>query len=661
MLSFNDVSEALAMSNTLYWLLDTQYSEDEQKIQQTFLQTPAQTLVTVEADFSPYFYATPINLGKTVKRKDLMKNEVISVAQVPLTSTAKTQREWERRINPSLGYVYDQEQRFGCPHKRTSAGYELDLHVPAKQLKAFNSRFSQIADQDPLKFEFLKEFFRYTIQPIPPIPRDQLKLDSKFDDARVLRGIMLSRIANIPFMRALTSRSVSEWIRSMLHTSYRHLGILIPDPEELKMGHTPHRVEGALTIAPTPGVYYYMTVLDFESLYPSLIDQYNLSYETMDCDHDDCRTNSVPDAPHYVCTHRRGIFSALIGALKDLRIHWYKPQSRQTKIPAKGRNQAQVISDLLKFLLVSSGGVTIRIQGLASPPLAESMMAYGRWALRTSWDFAIEKGMRPIYGDTDSLFLDRPSKRNIKWLIAKVKDELKLQLAVDVVYPLCVFSSAKKAYFGIFSDGTPDIKGITLGKSSTPSRFRDIFLEVAKPLASVDNGEKLTQAVPRIIKILQHQITRLRRREFSVEELEYRVKVWKADKERGKGTALAQPYQALQQLADAGVKVKRREEVGFVKVTPFRYGSRTFTVKPTQMATKQEIDISDYIRKLEMAFEQVLTPLEIEFPGQQSRALDSYLSDTVSEPFQETPSKPKKPKSIKKQRRLVDYTDEENH
>jgi DNA polymerase elongation subunit (family B) len=658
--SFNDVSEALIMPNTLYWLLDTQYREDEQKIQQTFLQTPAQTLITVEVDFSPYFYATPPHLGDAVKRKDLMKNEVITVAQVPSTSTARTQREWERKIHPSLSYVYDQDQRFGCPHRQTNTGFELDLHIPTKQLKAFNSRFSQIADQDPLKFEFLKEFFRYTIQPIPQIPRDQLKLDSKFDDARILRGVMLSRIANIPFMRALTSRSVSEWIRSMLHTSYRRLGILIPDPEELKMGHTPHRVEGALTIAPTPGVYYHMTVLDFESLYPSLIDQYNLSYETMDCDHDDCQSNSVPDEPHYVCTHRRGIFSALIGALKDLRIHWYKPQSRKTKISGEERNQAQVISDLLKFLLVSSGGVTIRIQGLASPPLAESMMAYGRWALRTSWDFAIEKGMRPIYGDTDSLFLDRPSKRDIEWLIAKVKDELKLQLAVDVVYPMCVFSSAKKAYFGIFSDGTPDIKGITLGKSSTPARFRDIFLEVVKPLASVNNAEKLAQTVPQIIEILQHQIARLRRREFSVEELEYRVKVWKADKERGKGAALAQPYQALQQLADAGVKVKKREEVGFVKVAPFRYGTRTFTVKPTRMATQKEIDIPDYIRKLEMAFEQVLLPMEIEFPSQQSRALDSYLSNSVSEPFQETPPEPRKREPIKKQKRLIDYADNED-
>ena len=186
------------MPSTQYWLLDTQFKEDERIIQQTFLQTPAQTLVHVETDFLPYFYATPTSLGEPVKRKDLMKNQVITVAQVPSTSTAKTQREWERKLTPNLSYVYDQSQRFGCPHKRTSAGYELDLQVPAKQLKAFNSRFAQIVDQDPLKFEFLKEFFRYTTQPIPQIPRDQLELDSKFDDARILWGELADRLGYNP-------------------------------------------------------------------------------------------------------------------------------------------------------------------------------------------------------------------------------------------------------------------------------------------------------------------------------------------------------------------------------------------------------------------------------------------------------------------------------
>jgi DNA polymerase elongation subunit (family B) len=648
------------MSDDHFWLLEAAYDAENGRILLTYLQTPAQKLTTVQADFSPYFYALPSTLGEPVTRKELMRNEFIEVACTPLTSRVQTEREWERDLNPELSFIYDQRLRFGSPHKKTNQGFQLDTPIPPDQLHEFNTRFAQIAEEDPLKFDFLKEFFRYAIQPVPELPRDLLNIDQKYDESRILWGIMLARIANIHFSRALKSRRVSEWIRSMLHTTYRHLDILIPNPDELTLGHTPHRVEGALTIAPKPGAYYNMTVVDFESLYPSLIDRYNLSYETMDCEHDECKINSVPDEPHYICTTRRGIFSALIGALKDLRIHWFKPLSRQKGLPKAERDRATTISDLLKLLLVSSGGVTIRIRGLASPPLAESMMAYGRWALRSSWDFAVEHGMRPIYGDTDSLFLDQPRAKQVKWLIAKVKDELNLLLAIDVVYPLCVFSSAKKAYFGILPDGTPDIKGITLGKSSTPPRFRQIFLDAAKPLARVDSAKKLAQARPEIVQVLQHQIAALRRGEFTVEDMEYKVKVWKAEKDLKRGSGLAQPYQAMQQLTDKGIKVKKREEIGFVKVKPFRYGPRTFSVKPTRMATRHEIDIPDYIRKLEMAFEQVLVPLQIEFPKKKSRGLDSFLSENQHEPFttdEDESDSSSRWDSKDQQKRLQDYVE----
>lgn len=648
------------MSDDHFWLLDAAFDAENGCVQLTYLQTPAQKLTTVQADFTPYFYALPKTLGEPVKRKELMRNEIIEVARTPLTFRGQAEREWERDLNPELSFIYDQNLRFGSPHKQTEQGLQLDAPIPPDQLQEFNNLYAQIAKEDPLKFDFLKEFFRYAIQPVPDLPRDLLNIDEKFDESQLLWGIMLARIANIHFSRALKSRRVSDWIRSMLHTTYRHLDILIPNPEELTLGHTPHRVEGALTIAPKPGTYYNMTVVDFESLYPSLIDRYNLSYETMDCQHDECKTNSVPDEPHYICTNRRGIFSALIGALKDLRIHWFKPLSRQKELPKAERDRATTISDLLKLLLVSSGGVTIRIRGLASPPLAESMMAFGRWALRSSWDFAIEHGMRPIYGDTDSLFLDHPTTKQVKWLIGMVKDELKLRLAVDVVYPLCVFSSAKKAYFGILPDGTPDLKGITLGKSSTPPRFRKIFLEIAKPLAGVDSPKKLAKARPEIVQILQHQIAALRRGEFTVEDMEYKVKVWKAEKDLKKGSGLAQPYQAMQQLTDKGIKVKKREEIGFVKVKPFHYGHRTFSVKPTHMATRHEIDVPDYIRKLEMAFEQVLVPLQIEFPKKLSRGLDTFLSKTQHEPFSNGTGESDLPSlrdSKERQKRLQEYAE----
>jgi DNA polymerase I len=266
--------------------------------------------------------------------------------------------------------------------------------------------------------------------------------------------------------------------------------------------------------------------------------------------------------------------------------------------------------------------------------------------------------MRPVYGDTDSLFLDNPTPEQVKWLITKAKAELKLTLALDVVYPICILSGAKKAYFGILPDGTPDIKGLTIGKSSSPPLFRDIFAETVAPLAGVDSPEKLAKARLKVTEILRRRIAQIRRGRFTVPDMEQRIRIWKDPSQREPDGVLAQPYQAWQQLADAGITVKRREEVAFVKVKPFRYGKRTFSVKPTQMAAKREIDIPDYIRRLELAFQQVLDPLEISFPREPSAGLDEFLSSDPSQEREQEPSSEEKrqTKRTDPQKRLVDYS-----
>ena len=645
------------MAKELCWLVDAAYSEGF--VELTFIQSPEHSVQKTQEPFIPYYFALPASIGESVVRQELLSGQQLEVAKVPLSKQVKVDRAWEQNLDPALSYIYDRQLRFGGPHQPTENGFQPALKVSTSQRRAFRKQFGAVEQQDPLKYRFLIQLFEQVIQPVPTIPRQELEIPAKFEGAKLFRGMILARIANMPLKHALTSRNVSEWIKSMLHTSYRQLGVLIPNPIDLLKGHKPHRVEGALTVAPTPGAFFNMHVLDFESLYPSIIDHYNLSYETVDCGHSSCRERKVPGTSHYVCTQRRGIYSALIGALKDLRIHWFKPQIRKSNLSEEERERAKIISDLLKFLLVSCGGVTIRIRGLACPPFAESMMSYGRWALRTSWTWAEDKGMRPVYGDTDSLFLDNPSPQQVKWLIAKAKTELGLTLALDKVYPLCVLSAAKKAYFGILPDGTPDIKGLTIGKSSSPPRFRDIFAEAGTPLAGRDNLEKLAKARPKVKEVLRRRIAEIRRGRFSVPEMEQRIKIWKDPSQREADDILTQPYQAWQQLADAGIVIKRRSEVAFVKVKPFRFGKRIFSVKPTQMASKREIDIQDYIRRLELAFQQVLGPLEITFPREPSAGLDEFLS---SEPqnqdrYQETSSEEKRRiKRSDPQKRLVDYT-----
>ena len=108
-----------------FWLLDAAYDAENGHVQLTYLQTPAQKLHTVQADFTPYFYTLPPSLGEPVKRKELMRNEFIEVARVPLTSRVSAEREWERDLNPELSFIYDQNlasgRWFSDPHRQAGA------------------------------------------------------------------------------------------------------------------------------------------------------------------------------------------------------------------------------------------------------------------------------------------------------------------------------------------------------------------------------------------------------------------------------------------------------------------------------------------------------------------------------------------------------------
>jgi DNA polymerase I len=440
---------------------------------------------------------------------------------------------------------------------------------------------------------------------------------------------MIARIVNLPVSEAYSNRRVSEWIKSMIYTYLRRNSILIPTSKELRRGSRLKRsVPGALTITPKSGTYFNTVVTDFESLYPSCIDSYNLSYETVDCGHEECKKNTVSEVDHHVCTRRRGFYSVLVGALKDLRIRWFKPLLKDPSISEEEGLLAKILAKLLKLITVSSYGVTVRIHGLASTPLAESITGYGRYVLQTTWNLAEEKGLRPIYGDTDSIFLDNAPREKVEWLIRTVKEELRLDLAVEKRYSICVLSEAKKAYFGILQDGTPDIKGLTVIKSNAPRLFLETFQNCVKQLSRVKNESEYKEAKKGIIRVAKKAINALRQRRVPLKDLEYSVKLRFDPREKVREEALHQPYQCAVQLIDSGKEVRKRDTVSFIKVKPFTYRGRRFTVKPTEhVRTPSEINVEDYIRNLKTALGQTFRPMNIRFEEKRETDLSDWFAD----------------------------------
>ena len=561
----------------------------------------------VDRDYQPYFLAKQ-GQGEAIKKTDLMTGNELKLQKVIGRKPAKRAETWETDIDPALSYAYDKGLRFGILHHLTGHGWVPDASLGGEDESHFEKLFGRISRSDPIKYVSLKEAYAYVTQPVPKIPAEKLNIREAGSDEDYYNAFLLSRLTNLPLNRTYRNYSVSDWIRSMLNTYYRSHNILIPNPEELSLGDTRKQVTGALAIGPEPGVYFNMHVLDFESLYPGCIDVFNLSYETIQCHHPECRSNQVPGQPQlHVCTKRRGIYSALVGALRDLRLQIYKPPTKKTDEAADVR----AASRLLKLFLVSCYGVTIRIRGLASPLLGEAITAYGRYVLQSSWDLAKRMELRPKYSDTDSLFLDNPAEEQTWKLIQDVGSKFRLQLAYDRVYSVCVLSTIK-AYFGILPNGDSEIKGLAIAKSNSPRFFQDVFQRCLSELARGRHSPiEFEAAKQRLPEIVAEAVHRLRGRSVSLAELEYRVELREEPTEKLVSKRLAQPYQAAWLLDKQGKRPERGETIGFVKVVPFRLQGRQFTVKPTLQADSKEIDAEDYVMSLYASLSQVFDPMNL--------------------------------------------------
>lgn len=573
--------------------------------------------------------------GRTsvLEKVDLFTGKVKKVTKVELNYPSNVERmaeqlkqHWESRIPPTLSYVYDHGLTFGGVYLMEDDRFKPVLDVPADLMLRFEERFSDIERSDPSKYELIAWYFELCSQGVPEVSLGKFGLEET-DRTRMYRSFMLSRITNLPVPLAYSSRHVSTWIRSMLHAYLRRKNILIPRSRELRRGGSKRSVQGALTFQPKSGIYFNTVVVDFESLYPSLIDAYNLSYETVNCNHSECAANYVPNLTHHVCTQRRGVYSVLIGALKDLRIKWFKPLSRDSSIPDEERRLAEAASDLLKLILVSSYGVTVRIHGLAQPALAESITAYGRHSLQESWNMAENAGLHPIYGDTDSLFLDNPGEDQVSWLMGTVREKLRLDLAVDKRYSVCVLPRAMKAYFGIRMDGTPDVKGVTAIKSNSPPFIQNVFTNCVKELKDVRNWAEFEAAKKRIRSVVDSAVDGLKAEKVPFSDLEYTVKLHFDPSERtAEAAQLHQPYQSAVQLVDIGRRIGKGDVISFIKVRPFIYQGRTFTVKPTELVKSfREVNTEDYIRNLRTALGQTFKPMGISFEERKEASLTDFM------------------------------------
>ena len=532
-------------------------------------------------------------------------------------------------------------QREGGRHGSASLkhGVHIDLYKTfsnrSMQIYAFSNKYSEhtlnaiseaLINESKIEFDGsindlpLYELARYCHNDA----RITYKLTSFNDDLLMKLYIVVCRVARMP-IEDISRMGVSQWIRSMLYFEHRRKNILIPRKDELAEKSSvsttaiikDKKYKGGFVVEPRTGVHFDVVVLDFASLYPSIIKVNNLSYETVRCMHEECQTNKIPETDHWICKKRKGLESLLIGSLRDLRVNYYKYIAKDKSLDEEERALYKIISQALKVILNASYGVMgAEIFPLYYLPVAEATAAIGRYTITKTIERCKDLGLEVVYGDTDSLFLKGVKKEDIENISSWAKKEMGVDLDIDKVYRYVVFSGKKKNYFGVMRDGSVDVKGLTGKKSHTPPFIRNAFYKVIDILGRVNDEKDFEIAKEEIMKIIKEDVKRLKEKKIPLEELAFNVMVSKAPSEYKK--TIPQHIRAAQLLEEER-DIKAGDIISYVKTrTPPG-------VKPIELAKQDEIDVDKYLEAMRSTFDQILLALGYEF--------DTLLGATKLEDF----------------------------
>ncbi len=152
------------------------------------------------------------------------------------------------------------------------------------------------------------------------------------------------------------------------------------------------RIKGAFVKDSVPGIYDNMIVLDFKSLYPSMIRTFNIDPYTF-LGHKKSSTIKAPNDV-YFDNKKEGILPEILAELWQVRD---KAKKEQNKLAIQS----------IKILMLSFWGVlanpTCRFYNL---DMANALTGFGRKIIQDTAKLIEDKGYQVIYSDTDSVFVN---------------------------------------------------------------------------------------------------------------------------------------------------------------------------------------------------------------------------------------------------------------
>lgn len=190
-----------------------------------------------------------------------------------------------------------------------------------------------------------------------------------------ISGLLLSEVG-------LSSAAFDHYFLPRLHRK----GFVAPNVADIEVRE---HAAGGYVMEPHPGIYEHVVVLDFKSLYPSIIRSFKIDpYSRLMANH------------HPITTPNGYRFSATEHILPE-----FIARLMEQRALAKQRGDVH-LSQAIKILMNSFYGV-MGSPGCRfyHPDLPNAITGTGQWLLKGCKSFLEHLGYRVLYGDTDSVFV----------------------------------------------------------------------------------------------------------------------------------------------------------------------------------------------------------------------------------------------------------------
>ncbi len=215
------------------------------------------------------------------------------------------------------------------------------------------------------------------------------------------KGMDLAAVSKLPIEDVLTSGS-SQLADSLLIRAADRGGIAVPNMGRRIAGS--EQIEGGYVHTMTPGLYHWVCVLDFKSMYPSLIIAKNICFTTLSPDGEIV----APSGARFMSKDRRvGLLPSILSGLMDQRDSIKKRMKSTTD-----QHEYHYLDGLqaaVKVLMNTFYGVfASSFYRFTDKSIGAAITSFARSNVKGIIGEVEAEGIPVIYSDTDSVFMQSP-------------------------------------------------------------------------------------------------------------------------------------------------------------------------------------------------------------------------------------------------------------